>query len=73
MQKRYQPNGSPAFREYNWLQNGVVCLLKYNFKPPDHEQVIQAAADMIEILKNEQLRPISLQEVNNLLAMENNR
>ena len=71
LDKLYRPQGYPSYKEYIWLKNGVVGLLKYNFIPPNHDKILQTASELIEILKIERLRPISLGEVKKLPVIEN--
>ena len=57
-------NRSSIWRNHNylWTLNSVGTSIQYGLWPPSAEKVISKAQDLVNILINENLRPISFQE-----------
>jgi hypothetical protein len=58
IEKRNKPNRFTAI-PYQWTMNSVGCIFEYSFRPPSYEKLIKKANELIDVLKNERLSPMS--------------
>lgn len=59
--KRNKPNRFTGI-PFEWTKNSIGCTFQYNFKPPTYEKLIRKADEIIQILKKENLHPMTYEK-----------
>ncbi|MFT3701708.1 MAG: hypothetical protein QM802_05035 [Agriterribacter sp.] len=66
IEKRHKKTGIWKNQEHEWTRNSVSFSLGYNFNPPSAETVIAKAQEMTDMLIKENIKPVSIEKLEDI-------